>query len=358
MTDSWRIGHIGGVPMHLSRSWPIGAGLIVLIYYSSLDRAGLPAARSLLMAVVLAIALFLSVLVHEVSHGLAGTMLGRRPSSYTLTLWGGYTRFSKDHATPGASAVIAAAGPISNLLLALLLWGLLRVLPDAAFPYLMPLMYLNLALGLFNLAPGIPMDGGRVVEAGVWATTGSRERGTLVASWTGLALTVGIGVWAVVQLLGSDGFGSHLWLILIATFLGDGALRSLRHSRARLAVTDLDLRRIMTPVPVVGPEAPAGSLPREGAVVAGPDGGVRGVVTPEVIAGVGGDVTAESVMQVVPAGAVLRASVGSDAVAAAAMASRSSDVLVLLAEGGAWMSRVADLSQKLGAASRNGRARR
>lgn len=358
MAREWRIGAVAGVPLYLSRGWPIGAALVVALYHSALTRVGVGAGTALSIALVLALALFLSVLLHELAHGLTGTALGRVPTRYTLTLWGGYTRFPAETSTPGVSALVSAAGPLTNLLLAGVLRGVLEVAPVAAEPYLVPLMYVNLALGAFNLLPGLPMDGGRIVEALVWAGTNNCERGTLVASWIGLLGAVGLGVWGFVKLTGENEiFSIHLWAVMIAVMLGDGALHSLRRTRTRMAAGAVDLRELMDAVPVVPPGTPVGQVPPAGAVVV--DGQVRGVVTPELRADVTDDaVPVDYALQVVPESAVLRLAQGVDAVGAAAVAARSSDLLVLLVDGGAWIARVSDFSQKLDAVTRRSRTRR
>ncbi|HZK06190.1 MAG TPA: site-2 protease family protein [Actinomycetaceae bacterium] len=351
---AWRIGRIGRTPLYLDRSWPIGVLLLVSVYFSSLTRDGLPVGRALGLAAVATFGLFLSVLVHEVSHGIAGHALKRPPRSYTLTLWGGYTAFRGPERGPGTMALIAVAGPVSNLALSALIW-LLSVLltstnPRAAqeiVPYLWPIAVVNVLMGLFNLAPGLPMDGGHLVHALAWKITGNRDRGMLVASWAGVLLAGAVGVLALYELVIGGGAlaGNGFWLLIIAFFLWSGAQNSLRVARARLSVADLDLRSVMTEVAIVPATAPVSHVPSRGAVLH--DGGrVVAIAMPDDLAAVPDpSLPAHAVGRVLHPSAVLTAAKGSEAAGALGAAAPHSDVVVLVSEGRAWIGRVADLAR-------------
>lgn len=325
--NGWRIGTIRGTPVYLARSWPLGVLLLGTVYYSSL--APLGTGRALGLALLAVVLLFASVFAHELSHGLAGRALGRPPLSYTLTIWGGATSFRGSESRAGTQALIALAGPATNLVLAGAAWALLAVAPASWGLTLASVAWMNMALGLFNLLPGLPMDGGHVVQAVAWKVTGSRETAMLVAAWSGMAIAVAVLAAGVVPLLlPGTGLGSpSLWLAVVGLMLFQGALRTVRVAKARRSVTGVDLRRFMTPIGAVDSSALVRDVPPPGAVVLH-QGRVVGLVTP-LPPGVEPMLPVSAVARVLPPEAVLAQAYGPDAVAALGAASGVSDVVVL-----------------------------
>nr|NLD40216.1 hypothetical protein [Actinomycetales bacterium] len=351
MGKAWRIGNIGRTPLFLDRSWPIGVLLLASFYFTGLTSAGLPLQRALIQSVVLTLGLFLSVLVHELSHALAGRLLGRPPESITLTLWGGYTSFRGPESRPGVMALVTIAGPASNLLLALLIDRLIALgvgLGWTQLALLAPLALVNFVMGLFNLAPGLPLDGGHLVHAAAWKITGDRDRGMLIAAWGGVVLAAVVAAWALVRVASGGGLGSgDLWLLIIAFILWDGAQRSLRAARARMSVAALDLQRVMTEVPLLPPTAPLAQVPGVGAVLV--EGGrVVAAVLPEDRSHVSDPhLTAASVARVVPSSAVVTQRYGSEAAAAISLAAGNSEIVVHVEGQRAWLARVSHLARAL-----------
>ncbi|HHW83189.1 MAG TPA: hypothetical protein GX743_05150 [Actinomycetales bacterium] len=347
---AWRIGSVGRTPLFLDRSWPIGVLLLATIYFTGLTSGGRSTERALILAVVLTLGLFLSVFVHELSHGAAGRALGRPPESITLTLWGGYTSFRGPERGPGVMALVALAGPASNLLLALALDQFIRLGVGQGWTwaaYLAPLALVNLVMGIFNLAPGLPMDGGHLVHAAAWKITGSRDRGMLIAAWAGVVLAIAVGALALARLTQRGMGGSDIWLLLIVFILWSGAQRSLAAARARMSVVGLDLQRAMVEVPLLSPTAPLTSVPGVGAVLV--EGGrVVGVVLPTDLAHAeGAGLTAQAVARVVPPEAVVGERYGADAAAAVSQAARVSGVVVHREGDRAWLAGVGDLARAL-----------
>lgn len=347
MTDTgWRIGHIGPTPLYLARSWPLGVLLLGLIYFSSL--AGTMSTGAATGYALLAVAgLFASVLVHEVSHGLAGLALRRPPQSYTLTLWGGHTTFREAERRPAHMALIALAGPVSNLVLAAILWGVLLLAGDATYWVLAPLAILNSALGVFNLLPGLPMDGGHVVQAIGWAVTGQRDRGMLLAGTLGRVVAVLVGIWGAVPLLQGNADVGSLWPVIIAVFLWQGASQAMRVARARIAVADVDLRPWMVPAPLVDAAARVGDVPPAGAVVLHAGRPVA-VVTPEELQrGAPPTLPVTAVARTLPPESVLRVAHGPEAVGGLVRATRGGDVVVLVDGETAWLGHLPTMLQRL-----------
>src|SRR5690606_7409430 len=150
---------------------------------------------ALAVAAAVPLMLLLGVLAHEVAHGLAGHAVGSPPREYVLTLWGGHTQFANDMRTPGASAFVSVVGPLANAVLAGLAWWALGLAGTPLSAVLWQIAALsNAVVAVFNLLPGYPLDGGRILEAAVWRATGDRLAGLNVAGWGGRVVAVGVAV--------------------------------------------------------------------------------------------------------------------------------------------------------------------
>ena len=230
MGDGWQLMRICGIPLRIQPSWFIILVLLTLAFQqqaASLPEASGAPALSWLLGLSTALLLFVSLLLHELGHSLAARRDGIRVSSITLHLIGGVARMERESSTAMGSFRVAAAGPAVSFLLA----GLLLASQHSA-DHVNPLLgnlvaqlgVLNLALALFNLLPGLPLDGGLILKSLVWQFTGSQRRGIQVATATGrlLSLTaIMLGVW---WFLNSGGFPA-LWLVMLGWF-GVGASRS------------------------------------------------------------------------------------------------------------------------------------
>lgn len=338
----WRIGTIAGTPLFVARSWPIGVLALGALYLSGLVST-MPLAQAVGYAAVAVLGLFGSVLVHEVSHGLAGKALQRPPEAYTLTLWGGHTTFRGPERRPLDMALIAAAGPLANLLLALLLYSLLLLVGGERFWLVAPLVWMNVALGVFNLLPGLPMDGGHLVHALGWAVTGRRDSGMMLAGRLGQGLALAVAGYGFFPLLREEG-SPNLWAVLIGMFLWQGATQAVRIAQARATAEWVDLRQWMTPVATVESNARVGDVPPGGAVVV--DAG-RPVAVAVPRAGIDPHLPVTAVARILPPEAVLRVPGGIEAMAALSRAAEHSDLVVLLDGERLWIGRAADLAQHL-----------
>ncbi len=221
---------IGGIPLRVHPSWFIILVLFTLAFQSEV--AQLPEAQGLVWASWLtgfltALLLFVSVLLHELGHSVMAIREGVKVSSITLFLLGGVARVEKECPTPMGALRVAAAGPAVSLLLAA---GLLASMQAAAQvnPLLGNLVaklgWLNLILALFNLLPGLPLDGGLILKALVWQWTGSQRKGIQVATASGRFLSLlamVIGFW----LMFKGAVWPGLWLVMLGWF-GMGASRS------------------------------------------------------------------------------------------------------------------------------------
>jgi Zn-dependent protease len=254
----WLIGRVSGIPVYIAGSWGVIAAVIVLTFG---PRTGL-GTTGYFVAAAYALLLLVSVLVHEAGHAIAARALGGRVDRIVANLWGGHTVFGGAHEGPRTSGIVAIAGPVGNLALALLGWWGSAVL-TAPIPSLLAgaLAYSNLLVAAFNLLPGLPLDGGFLVEAAVWGLTGSRGRGMLVAGWAGRLITAGVAGWlAVVQPLltrTAPDLLSLVWVALIGAFLWRGASAAIAVGRTRVAVEALRVGQLLRPVVVVPAHASA-----------------------------------------------------------------------------------------------------
>jgi Zn-dependent protease len=237
----WRIGSIGGVPIFLDPSWLWFALPLTYSFYARFSHA--PGLDGLGVAgyAVLGAALFLgSVLVHELAHAGTGRALGLPVAGITLLFWGGATDVRAERRGPGSEFLVAAAGPTSSMLLGLLLRALGREVGFsnvALAELLLDVGWVNLVLAVLNALPGLPLDGGRALRAGVWKATGSRRGATEVAGWIGIAVGVALGAFGAYVTATEGNLGRGLWLIFIAMFLVQGAraMREQETMRASLA---------------------------------------------------------------------------------------------------------------------------
>jgi len=206
-------------------------------------------------------ALFLaSLLVHELAHAvLARQVAGVEVEDITFWLFGGMSRMRGELPTPGTQLLVAAAGPAASLLLAGTFWLAAVVLAAVGAGSLLAgaalwLALMNLALALFNLIPGAPLDGGRILHALLWRFQGSRARGGLTAArvgqGTGMVL-VGLGLVDLLVIPGNATGG--LWSALIGWFIMGAARNEAQVATLQLRLDARRVREIMTPDPVVGP---------------------------------------------------------------------------------------------------------
>lgn len=232
-----RIGRVLGVPVFVSPSWFLFAGLIVLIYGPALaDDLG--ETRAYTASVSFALLLLLSVLLHEVGHCVVARAFGLPVRSITVTFLAGLTEITEPPQTPAREYAVAVVGPMVSLLLAGVGAGLSPLFESGSLPYVLTLgvAVTNGVVAAFNLLPGLPLDGGRVLRAGIWRVTGDAERSTVTAAWAGRVVAVVL-VPATVLLvlpaigLGGPSVGTAIFTALVAAFIFAGASASLQHAR-------------------------------------------------------------------------------------------------------------------------------
>ncbi len=255
MTRSFRIARVFGIDIEVDYTWFIIFALIVWLLASPRGplAAGLPDLGTgirLLVAVFAALLFFLSVLLHELSHSVVALRNGLPITGITLFVFGGVSKLAEEPQTPGIEFKMAIAGPLASFALAGIFFGLAVAVHDGSagptfarvFGYL---AFVNALLGVFNLLPGFPLDGGRVLRAALWQGTHSLQRATRIAAGVGQALGALLILGGVFQLLALRDPGG-LWLALIGWFLSNAAQSSYQQVVVRQMVVGVPVSDIMT----------------------------------------------------------------------------------------------------------------
>lgn len=311
---------LGGLPpVQVSGGTLITVALLAALVYPNLvGRGYATASGAVLLAVVIGVTVIVSVLLHEVAHAVLARAAGGHVEQISLTLWGGHTRYRAGRIGPWASILISLGGPAMNALIAAVMYVLVPQVSSS--PALLGLvvhtMALNAGLAVFNLLPGLPMDGGRAVESLLGAVTGRRILGTVVTAWIGRAIAVvvvAIPLWRILR--GTDPLSLMLliWALVIAGTLWQGASHALRGARTQSHVDALRPLELARPVVVLPMDHPADRLdprtdPRTVLLVDedGPAGTTGHVLDPAALASVPLAVRASTPLSAVsrPLGAV------------------------------------------------------
>lgn len=233
------LGRIAGIRVVLAYSWFVIAAFTVFIYGPILEQ-GNPrlGASAYFIALAYALLLLVSVLVHELAHALTAKIYGWSTEKIVLNLWGGHTQFENFTATPGRSLLVALAGPAANFALAAGGWAVLSTGSLTGIPELLAniFMWANFVIAVFNVLPGLPLDGGRLVESAVWKATGSQAKGTVAAGWAGRVIVALLVLWFVLlpALRGErPDISLMLITVLVCGFLWVGASGAINHGRLR-----------------------------------------------------------------------------------------------------------------------------
>lgn len=253
------MGRPFGVPVYVAPSWFLVAALITWVFGGQLDRVlpELGAARYL-VSLFFAVAFYASVLVHELAHTVVALRYKLPVRRIQLQFFGGVSEIEKESETPGREFVLAFVGPLLSLVLSGVFYGAMRLVEPGTVPgvLLAGLMISNLIVAAFNLLPGLPLDGGRMLRAVVWKITGKPMSGTIAAAWVGraLAISVLIGLPLLNQsgalggdtqdIGGMDTVTDALLAAILAAIIWTGAGNSLRMARLREHLPELRARAL------------------------------------------------------------------------------------------------------------------
>lgn len=363
------LGRLAGIPVHLTVSWLFLAVLIIITYQSYLTagRPDLPTVTGFVVATGLVLCLLLSVLLHELGHALTARRFGIGVRGITLELLGGYTELDRDAPSPRVELAVSLAGPAVSFVLGLLSVLAAAVLPDRTLveELAFQLALSNLVVAFFNVLPGLPLDGGRALRAGIWAASRDRHLGDRVAGWAG-RLVAAASVVAVLLLLAArvvSIFGAAL-IVMVALTLWTGAGHAIRAGRLGPRVPLLNAGTLARPILPVAPDTPLGEALRQQAEAPSADGRPTPVIG--VVNGAGQLlglvdeaaaarvpearrpwVSAETVIRHLQPGRVLPADLTGLALVEAVRANPGSEYVVTVGEDVLGVLRVADLMQVL-----------
>ena len=346
-----RIGRVLGVPVYVAPSWLLFAVFVVVVYGPALsDQLG--PVRAYVAAGSFAVLLLVSVLLHEIGHCVVARAFDLPVRSITVTFLAGLTEITEPPQTPAREYAVAVVGPMVSLLLAGIGAGLTPLFEPASLPHLLALglAATNGVVAAFNLLPGLPLDGGRVLRAGVWQLTGDLDRSTVAAAQAGRVVAVVV-VPAVVLLalpaagLGAPTLATGVFTALVALFVFAGATASLRRAQLvrRLPPgTAGGLARPALAVPPTLPLAEAVRLTQEAGlhavVVVDTAGRVEAVVSEAAVAAVPEHrrpwVSVADVARRVPAGQLLEPALGGEGLLAALRRAPAAEHLVRTELGG------------------------
>lgn len=245
-----RIGQIGGIDVLVRTSWLLIA-LLIAITLAPVAEHAVPGLGgwAYVAGLAFAVLLYLSVLLHEASHALMAQRYGLPVRSITLHFLGGATEIGGEPDTPGREFGVSVVGPLTSLAVGLVALPVALVIPDGTLLDLAAkgLAWANLVVGLLNLVPGLPLDGGRVLRAAVWKVTGNPHQGTIVAGWGGRVAAV---VALAYPFLGELFFGmrpsvsDYVVSVIIALFLWSGASGAIVSAKVRRRLPALRARTL------------------------------------------------------------------------------------------------------------------
>jgi Zn-dependent protease len=256
---SFRFGRLFGIPLEVNPTWLIIFVLVATslsFTYFPGEFPGRPAWVNAVSGIVTALLFFASIVAHELSHSLVARAGGIKVEKVTLFVFGGVAEMEEEPAGPGREFFMAIAGPVASLVLAATFYLAYFGLSAAGVTDILwgPLQYLasiNFWVALFNMLPGFPLDGGRVLRAALWGITGDQLKATLWASRAGQFIgyaMVGLAVLGVLQ--GSLNF---IWFGLIGWFIAAIAEASYRQQLLKVTLDGVRVSALMSPAPVVAP---------------------------------------------------------------------------------------------------------
>jgi Zn-dependent protease/CBS domain-containing protein len=240
------MGRPFGIPIYVSPTWFIVAIVITVMFEPQVaEHVHRPV--SYLVALTYAVLLYASVLVHEIGHSVVARCFGLPVRAITLHILGGVSEIEEEPRTPGREFLVAAAGPLLSLGLAVGGYAVLLLvpMPDVTVLLVEALTLANLLVGVFNLLPGLPLDGGRLVRAAVWKITGRQRTATVAAGWAGRVVAVAVLILgAALSAAGGGRWLTVIWAALVASFIWVGAGEAVRVARIRDRVPLLNARAL------------------------------------------------------------------------------------------------------------------
>ena len=262
MNESWSLGRIAGIHVGLNWSLLVVAALIAWSLATGLLPSAAPGQSSgayWTAGVVSAVVFLASLLAHELAHSVVAVRRGVRVEGITLWLFGGVSRFSTESSSPGAQALITFVGPLTSLLLGVVFFVASAAAGGDAHPGLVAatlswLGYINIALGVFNLVPAFPLDGGRLLQSLIWLRSGDRLRATRIAARIGMVFAYLLIAYGLASFLLAGNLIGGIWSVFLGWFLLSAARAEETGGLIRQALSGIKVAEVMTPNPVQAPD--------------------------------------------------------------------------------------------------------
>jgi Zn-dependent protease len=264
MRGSFRIGKIAGIEIGVHYTWIFALILFAWIFAQNtqVEYPGWDVRNYWILGTVVSLMLFFSVLIHELCHSLVAMRRGMKVSSIVFFIFGGVSNIENEPESARAEFLMAVAGPFSSLIIGGIFLGISFLLGSPLVSSASPLIvtmyyigYVNLVLAIFNIVPGFPLDGGRVLRSIIWGISKNLHRATIIAGnvgrlfgWAmilmGVALIFGIDVWVF-----QKGLFNGIWLILIGWFLTSAADNAMREQSYQLQLAGIKVKDVMDRTP-------------------------------------------------------------------------------------------------------------
>jgi Zn-dependent protease len=262
MNENLTLGRIAGIHVGLNWSLLVVAALIAWSIATGILPAAAPGqttAAYWTAGVVSAFVYLASLLAHELAHSIVATRRGVKVEGITLWLFGGVSRFNSESSSPGAQAWITFVGPLTSLLLgavfllagAVVGGGANSALPSASLAWL---GYINILLGVFNLLPAFPLDGGRILQSLIWRGTGDRLRATRIAARIGMVFAYLFIAYGLITFFAAGSIIGGVWAVFLGWFLLSAARAEEAGGLIRQALSGISVAEVMTPNPVQAPD--------------------------------------------------------------------------------------------------------
>ncbi|MEW6279020.1 MAG: site-2 protease family protein [Candidatus Eremiobacterota bacterium] len=249
------LGRLLGIRIRIHPSWLLLFGLVALSLAQGafpLQVGGLSRQAYWVMGALGALLVFASLLVHELAHAVVGRRCGLEVEEITLFIFGGVARLKSEPPTPGVEFKMTAVGPLSSFALSALFWwlgALAQPYSQAAAALLGYAALFNFVVAVFNLLPGFPLDGGRLLRATLWKITGDLVKATRAASRMGMLLGYLLVLSGLLQVL--SGSISGLWSVLIGSFVISAAEQSYQQVLLQTSLGGVPISRVMDVHPPV-----------------------------------------------------------------------------------------------------------
>ncbi|HXN03629.1 MAG TPA: site-2 protease family protein, partial [Candidatus Acidoferrum sp.] len=262
MNENLSLGRIAGIHVGLNWSLLVVAALIAWSIATGILPSAAPGQTSAAYwtaGVVSAFVYLASLLAHELAHSIVATGSGVKVEGITLWLFGGVSRFNSESSSPGSQALITFVGPLTSLLLGAVFilasvavgGGANSALVSASLAWL---GYINILLGVFNLLPAFPLDGGRILQSLIWRGTGDRLRATRIAARIGMVFAYVFIAYGLITFFAAGSLIGGVWAVFLGWFLLSAARAEEAGGLIRQALSGISVAEVMTPNPVQAPD--------------------------------------------------------------------------------------------------------